>query len=363
MKEKITSYQFLAIMFLVPYGSAGLFFLTPETKNDVWIALLFYAVVSIIIQMIYISLFNKYPKDSIVQYLPKVYGKFIGFILSIAYIGYFVYNAGRNLRDFTELIEVFSLTRAPRYVIEIIFMLVITYAVYKGIENIGSMAQMGVVIIISSTILIIVLLLISKGCVEFANLLPILHQGFINVVLKGWKLSMFPYGEFIAMTMLYPVLIEKTRLKKTVIFTSILEGTFLALNNMLFIVALGYKFARVNNYPLLETLRLVHIGDFLNRLDIIFVVVLMLGGFFKISILIYVSALGISQVFKTKKWGAICSILGIIVIIISDVIAKTYPEHIYTGWHFVLTYISLPVVVIIPVMTLIVYYLKKLIKA
>ncbi|MDF2505520.1 MAG: spore germination protein amino acid permease, partial [Clostridium sp.] len=78
---------------------------------------------------------------------------------------------------------------------------------------------------------------------------------------------------------------------------------------------------------------------------------------------IYASALGISQVFKTKKWGVVCSILGIIVIIISNVIAKTYPEHIYTGWHFVLTYIFLPIVVIIPVMTLIVYYLKKLIKA
>jgi spore germination protein KB len=148
-----------------------------------------------------------------------------------------------------------------------------------------------------------------------------------------------------------------------VIFTSILEGTFLALNNMLFIVALGYDFAKVNNYPLLETLRLVHIGDFLNRLDIIFVVVLMLGGFFKISILIYASALGISQVFKTKKWGVVCSILGIIVIIISNIIAKTYPEHIYTGWNLVLTHIFLPIVVIIPVMTLIVYYLKKLIKA
>ena len=83
MKEKITSYQFLAVMFLIPYGSASLFFVKPQTKNDVWIGLhcFFYALVSIIVQIIYISLFNKYPKDSIVTYLPEIYGKYIGFIL------------------------------------------------------------------------------------------------------------------------------------------------------------------------------------------------------------------------------------------------------------------------------------------
>ena len=86
MKEKITSSQFLAIMFLVPYGTASLFFLTPEAKRDIWIAMLFYSLVSIIIQMIYISLFNKYPGDSIVTYLLKIYEKYIGFILSIIYM-------------------------------------------------------------------------------------------------------------------------------------------------------------------------------------------------------------------------------------------------------------------------------------
>ncbi|MFT8315752.1 MAG: GerAB/ArcD/ProY family transporter [Clostridium sp.] len=363
MKEKITSYQFLAIMFLAPYGTASLFFLTPETKRDIWIAMLFYSLVSIIIQMIYISLFNKYPGDSIVTYLPKIYGKCIGFIVSIIYIWFFAYDAARDLRDFTELTTSFSLIRTPMYITASVFMIVITYSVYKGIENIGSMAQIGFIIMIFSSIIIFILLSITdEGVFKFYDILPILHGGFIKLISKGWKLSMFPYGEFITMTMLYPFLIQKTKLKKTVIFTSILEGVFLALNNILFIVTLGNEFASSNNYPLLQTLRLVHIGDFLNRLDVIFIVILILGGFFKISILIYASALGISQVFKVKNWGLLCTILGVLVLITSLIMARNNPEHINIGWNFALVYIFPHIVFIIPLIALIIYYLKGLLK-
>jgi len=361
MKEKITSYQFLAIMFLAPYGTASLFFTTPETKNDVWIALLFYAFTSIIIQMIYVNLFNKYPKDSIVTYLPKIYGKYIGFILSVIYIYFFAYDAARGLRDFTELTSSFALIRMPVYIIVSVFMIIVTYSVYKGIENIGNMAQMGFLIVIASTIIIYMLLFMTQNSLHFESLFPILHKGFIDVISKGWKLSTFPYGEFVVMTMLYSFLLQKNELKKTIISASIIEGISLALNNILFIAALGYELASSSDYPLLETLRLVHIGDFLNRLDIIFVVVLMLGGFFKISILMYASVLGISQLFKIKNWGLLCSVLGIIISITSLIIAENNPEHINIGWNYVLVYFFPFVVVIIPLLSLIVYYIKKFI--
>ncbi|AJA49268.1 spore germination protein KB [Clostridium pasteurianum DSM 525 = ATCC 6013] len=359
MKEKITSSQFLAIMFLAPYGTASLFFTTPETKNDVWIALLFYSFTSIIIQMIYINLFNKYPKDSIVTYLPKIYGKYIGFILSIIYIYFFAYDAARGLRDFTELTTSFALIRMPVYIIAATSMIIITYSVYKGIENIGSMSQIGFLILLASTIIIYILLFMTKNILHFNNILPILHNGFIFVALKGWKLSIFPYGEFVVMTMLYSFLLQRNRLKKTIILTSILEGISLTLNNILFITALGYEFAVLNQYPLLETLRLVRIGDFLNRLDIIFLVVLMLGGFFKISILMYASALGISQLFRIKNWGLLCSVLGIIISITSFIIAENNPEHINIGWNYVMVYFFPFIVIIIPLLSLIVYHIKK----
>lgn len=358
MKEKITSHQFYALMVLLPYGTAVLFYLAPDAKNDTWIVLLFYSIISILIQMIYISLYNKYPNDSIVTYLPKIYGKHIGYGLSAAYIVYFSYLAYRNLRDFSELIAVFNLVRTPLPIIGALFISVIVYSVYKGIENVGSMAQIGLIIIIISIILLWILLIITPKSLYYYNTYPILKNGFIPTMIKGYKVIQLPYSEFVVMTMLYPFVMEKTKVKKAVVFATITEGIILALNNILFLFALGYTFASVNNYPLLETLRLVHIGDFLNRLDIIFIVVLMLGGFFKISILIYCSVLGTVQLLKIKNWGLMCIVFGFVIWIYFDimVISETYPHFIHRITN------HLPMSIVIPVLSLIVYYMKKVAK-
>lgn len=356
MKERLTAYQFYTIMFLLPYGSAVLLYLSPETKTDIWIGILAYGIIFILIQMIYISLFNKYPKDSIVMYLPKIYGKIIGYILGIIYIWYFSYVAYRVLRDFMELTTSYNLIRTPMFVIGIVFMIVIIYSVYKGIENIGNMAQLAFIIIIGSSILLWILLIITGNVLKFNNVLPILKDGLMSVLLKGWKISLLPYSEFVAMTMIYPFVLQKIKIKKTVIFATITEAIMLALNNILFIFALGYEFASSNYYPLLETLRLVHIGDFLNRLDVLFIVILMLGGFFKISIFMYCSVLGTVQLFNIKKWGLLCVIFGILICASSITMSmiNTYPKHLSTGLN------HLPISVGIPLISLIVYYVKKL---
>lgn len=359
MKEKITAHQFFIIMFLLPYGSAVLFYLSPETKTDIWIGILAYGIIFVIIQMIYISLFNKYPNDSIVMYLPKIYGKFIGYILSVIYIWYFSYVAYRVLRDFMELTTSFNFIRMPMYVVAVVFMIVVVYSVYKGIENIGNMVQLALIIIIGSSVMLWILLIITGNIIHGYNILPILHDGLVPVMSKGWKLIMLPYSEFVAMTMLYPFVMEKTKVRKTVIFAVLTEAVMLALNNILFILALGYEFASSNNYPLLETLRLVHIGDFLNRLDIIFIVILMLGGFFKISIFMYCSVLGAVQLFNIKSWGLLCIVFGTLICASSITMSmiNTYPKHLSTGLNHI------PLSIIIPLLSLIVYYLKKLISS
>lgn len=355
MKEKITSYQFFSLMVLLPYGTAVLFYLAPETKTDTWIAILAYSIISILIQMIYISLFNKYPNDSIVTYLPKIYGKYIGYGLSVSYICYFSYIAYRNLRDFVELISAFNLVRTPLPIIGLIFLTVITYSVYKGIENIGSMAQLGLIAIIVSIVLLWILLIITPHSLYFGNILPILKNGFFSVIFKGHKLIDLPYSEFIVMTMLYPFVMEKTKIRKTIVFATLTEGVILAINNILFLLALGYNFAASNNYPLLETLRLVHIGDFLNRLDMIFIMILMLGIFFKISIFMYCSALGTVQLFNIKSWGLVCIIIGLIIWVYSIIMimSQSYPEFIAMKTNHI------PMSIVIPALSLIIYYIKK----
>lgn len=359
MKEKITTYQLLAMMILLPYSTADLYFIAPETKRAVWIALLFYSIISIIIQLTYLSMFYKYPEDSIVTYLPKVYGKYIGFVLSLVYILYFFYIASRDLRDFTELLTLAALPNVSAIVIGIVFMITITYGVYKGIENVSSMMQFALIMFIILKFTIIALLALSDNVFDYTRIFPIFTENPAATILSGWRLITFPYGEYIAFTMLYPFVLQKSKLRKSVYFATIIEAVMLMINNVVFILALGYDFAALANYPLLRTYRLIHIGDFLNRLEILFLLIMIWNGFFKIVILMYCSVLGFSQVFKVKYWGLLCIISGSAILVTSQLIARNYPEHIKVGLNTVVKYVHLPIQIFIPVVTLIVYYIKN----
>jgi len=113
VKTKISAYQLFSAIVMVPYGSAVLFLITPTAKQDAWIAMFIYIIPGIILQLIYVKLWQKYPKDTIVTYMPKIFGKVIGYTLSILYIIYFAYEAARATRDIIEIIIMAVMPRMP----------------------------------------------------------------------------------------------------------------------------------------------------------------------------------------------------------------------------------------------------------
>lgn len=363
MREKITGHQFLSIMLLFPFGSAVLFYLVPEVKQNIWIALLCYAVFDLLFQFMYTNLYKNYPGDTLVTYMPKVYGKFLGSILAMAYILYFLYISGRVLRDFLELIQTFTLTRTPLIETGFLLTLSITYAVYKGLENIASLAETFIIIILVSLILLWILIFFTGNILDPSRLLPIAEDGLLKVLKTSFPLLSFPYGELVIMTMFYPYVISQNKIRKICFFSAIFEGVILSLNNILFILSLGVSFASVNNFPLVETLRLVNIGEFLNRLDILFIVLLLECGFFKICISLYASILGSVQLFNIKKhWGFICILFGILMLTTSLSIASNYSEHVKIGLVDVINSINLPIQIYIPTITFLFVNIKKLLK-
>jgi spore germination protein (amino acid permease) len=360
MKEKITAHQLFVIMVIVPYGTAILFYLAGDLKKDVVFGLIFYGFIAIIIQSIHISMFNKYPEDTIVSYMPKVYGKYIGFMMQIVYVVLFIYGGSRNLRDFTEIISVFMLPNVSMIEIAIFSMITILYCVYKGIENIASFSQIMFIIILITQVVSVILLSMTKDVFRFDRVLPFFENGIIPIFTKGWPLLFFPYGEFYVASMFYPFVIEKTKIRKAVYFATITEAVLLIANNIVFLLALGYHFASSVNHPLIETYRLIHIGEFLNRMEVILLVTMVLYGFIKISVFMYCAVLGIYQILNYKYWGIICIVVGIAILITSKLIARSFPEHVSMGLGPALLYAIFPANIAIPLLTFIVYYIKKL---
>lgn len=362
MKTKISVNQLFSAIVLVPFGSAVLFYINPKAKQDAWIAILAYIIPAVILQLIYTSLWNKYPEDTLVTYMPKIFGKIIGYTLSIIYIVFFAYEAARVLRDFSELIAISSMQRLRPYLTSLMLMLTVAYALFNGIEVLSRIMHVCLYLWGVFFICEWVFLYTTQGALKFYNLEPILENGFIPILKDSWKLITFPFGESVIFTMFFPLVKEKSKVKKAAVFAIILEGILLALNTIIFLSVLGVKFASTSLFPLLQTLRIAHVGSTFDRLDIFIILIMILVGFLKIGFFTYGAILGSCQLLKIKDSKYISLIFCIIVTITSLLIAKNYPQHIYIGQTITLTYVHLPLTIIVPIIALLVYNIKNIIQ-
>lgn len=105
----------------------------------------------------------------------------------------------------------------------------------------------------------------------------------------------------------------------------------------------------------------MHIGETFDRVDIFVILIMMIGGFIKVSFFMYGSMLGFSKMVKIKDTRYLALPFSVVVFFTAMLIAKNYPQHIYIGQTLTITYIHLPLTVIIPIIALIIYYIKRLI--
>lgn len=346
-------------MILFQYGSVVLYFLSPNAKQDIWIGYLIYSLAGMLLQIIYITLYEKYPNDTLVTYLPKVYGRLVGNILAIIYVLYFIYIASNIFREFMELTSATALKYTSKVIFGTLIMTTIIYVTYCGIETLVSMAQLYIIVLVIIKVLSFLMILFTPNAFDLSNIKPVLNDGVLNLLKNSWMLVMAPYGETVVFTMLYPLISESKKIKKFALMGIILEGVILALNNILFICTLGVKFAINCNFPLLETYRIINLENFLTRLDIIFVLSFIVDGFFKISTFMYVAIFGTFQLLKAKDTKLISVILGTLMFIVSLLISKNFPQQQNIGHNYIMKYVHLPIQVIIPGITLIICCIRQ----
>lgn len=362
MNTKISAYQLFCSIVLVPYGTALLFLITPNAKQDAWIAMFIYILPAIVLQIVYTALWRKYPDDTIVTYMPKVFGKVIGTFLSIIYITFFAYEAARSLRDIAALIAITTMPKMPFNLVMLILVSVAGYGAYVGLENLCRAAQIIFIILLLFFILEWIFLFTTPNALKFGNLQPVLENGLISVIKEGWKLITFPYGETILLTMLYPSVVQKSRVRKSAVLAVIFEGIILSLESIMFISVLGVDFASTSLFPIIQTVRMMRVGESFDRVDIFIILIIVIAGFIKVSFFTYGAMLGTAQLTKQKETKHLAIPFSMLIFPASLLIAKNYSQHIYIGQEITLTYAHLPLAVFIPIIALAVVWLKSLIK-
>lgn len=358
-KAKISASQLFVLMVLFELGSALLVPLAIDAKQDAWLAILLGMVVSFVLLLVYHKLYWYYPDLLPTEYMQKILGKVLGTVVAFLYLFFFMYDASRVLRDFGEMLLTFAYPETPLFIANALLMLVIIYTVHKGIEVIGRSGELLFMLMFLLSVIGFILI-VSSGLIDLTNLQPVLEEGIAPVLKVVFTQTLyFPFTEAIVFTMILPYMNNPKKVKLTMICATGLSGVNLILTMLINISVLGVGLTARSQFPLLSTVQTIQVADFLERLDVFFMLALVIGIFFKISVLFYAAVIGSASLFKIKSPSRLSYPLGLVVLFMSMTIASNFQEHIHEGLKVVMFVLHMPLFVIIPILLLIIAFLKN----
>ncbi|MBP3039536.1 GerAB/ArcD/ProY family transporter [Bacillaceae bacterium Marseille-Q3522] len=357
---KISPIQLFTLMVLFEIGTSIVVGVGFEAGQDAWIAILLGTAGGLVIFSMYIYLYSRFPDVPLTSYLEKILGKIAGRILAVIYISYFLYLAARVLRDFADLITTTILYETPPLAIVIMSMVTIIFASYLGFEVIARTSEIFFPWVMLFGILF-TLFIMMTGTPKFENMLPVLENGWVPVLKTAFPtIVFFPFGEIIIFTLFFP-LVNNIRHGILAGYSALLFSAFILLIvSMLIISVLGPFLAKISTIPLLVTVGKGSVGDFLQRLDAIALILMCIGGFFKCTIFFYGAVEGFSNLIKKPELNKYTiPVMAITVIFMSFLIADNYFQHLFIGLKVIPLYFDLPLFMVIPLILVFIVIIKK----
>jgi spore germination protein KB len=202
--------------------------------------------------------------------------------------------------------------------------------------------------------------MVFTGLIHLENLKPVLENGLMPVLKTtlGQTIN-FPFGEMIVFTMILPCLSEPKKARSICMFAMVLSGINITITSIIDISTLGVDLFIRSPFPLLSAIQKIQLLNFLERLDVLFMLYLTVGGFIKIGVFYYAAVVGTVDLFQLKDQKKMIFPIGLLVMFASGAIASNYSEDIKEGLEVVPIYLHWPFQIIIPGILLVIAFIRN----
>lgn len=345
--ENLSLWQLAVLLFTFEIGSVAVVGVGNDSKQDAWIAVALSTLLGAAIVTFYIMLLKRAPGKNLFELITLTFGKWIGKGIGLLYVFYFFYIAERVLRDFCELITTVIFENTPIEVISITMMGVIAYMLYLGLEVFGRTGEIFIPYVFTFTILIGFATFFS-GEMDFKNLLPVMAEGSGPIIQHIFpRLLTFPFGELITFMVIIPYVTQFNKAGKVSVITVLVSGMIIIYGTVIEIVTLGTEQLERTVFPLLSAARDISLLEFIERVDLVVVFIVMFGIITKVSVFFFAGLKGLEHITNISYRYMVLPMATIIsygTILISD----NFAEHIEEGIRFIPHYMHVPFQFILP---------------
>lgn len=325
-----------------------------EAKQDAWIAILLSIMMALPAIAIYIRLLRIFPGKDLFDLLHIVFGNFIGKTIALLYVWYAFHLGALVIRNFSEFIQIAAMPETPQYIMVLCMGVLCIWAVKEGIEVIG---RCSIIVLLITSMSIIIVLVASLPQGDFINIKPILYNGFKPVISGAFSSFSFPFAETVLFTAIYSGLRNKKSTFKVFYISLFMGGAFILFTATRNLLVLGVDIASNMYFPTYSAVRLIQIGDFLQRVEVIVAIVFTFAGLGKICVCLLAACNGLAKVFNINNYHKLAIPVGLLMMNFSMLVYRNVMEMF--DWAIkVYKYYAFPFQVILPIIILIAAEIK-----
>jgi len=302
-------------------------FIVAITKNDSWAMAFTGLVFSLLLIVIYVALFRRYPQKNLFEINESIFGPIFGKLISVLYLFFFLSLAALNTHDLGDFVVGHMMPGTPLTAVILLFMLVCVYAIRKGIENLLRLST--VLAIIGVGAVVINSGLILKD-VQINFLKPLFQLPLEKYIQGTVTITAIPMGEIVAFAMIVPMLDKNKSAGKALAKGLVLSAIFLAFIMLRDIVTLG-PLITIVGLPSYESVRYINVAGVLTRMESIYAIILISLFMFKVGILLYASVLGLAQLLNFKSYPPLIRICGASIFFYALIVFEAVMENVDWG--------------------------------
>lgn len=310
--------QFALLFAVIGTGTAVLVMpatLVPVAEQHTWVSVILGAGLYFLASTIFIKLGDCFPGESIVEYLPRIWGSALAVITLAIFTGMILMQTSVRVQSFGREIVFFMFDRTP---IEVVILSFLVVCAYGAVQDLGTIIRMAQWLLFLSAPPMAALLLLSMINIQFINFSPIWPVNIMGIV-KGVIYSWPYYWGYEVLLILLPAINRRT----TNLAAAIASSFFFKICMMLLalISTIGsMTVAGVKNiiYPTLLAVRGIELpGTFIERLDNYLLLSWIPFGYITIVIWIYIASVTWCQYFGYKDHRPFVLIFSVVIYIAS----------------------------------------------
>lgn len=300
--------------------------------NAAWVIPLMLMLIGLFGVLLLVNLLNRFPGRDLVQVGEELVGPYVNALFALFYLTVFVVGAGSTLRGISERMVVGYLPDSPISLITFSFIAATMIVSYLGLEAVARTARF-----LASLLLLTMLALVALTIPfwNFNALYPLLGPGPLQLLMGALE-NTGDFTQILLLGIIYPFL-SAGQGKKVGVWAVVLSGFFMFLYTLAPILIFTYPTVSELSVPSFEMTRIINIGRFGQRLEILFLPIWSLGNMILLSASLYAGAAVLTRIFKLSDYRPFILSMGVFVSVVAF-IPQNVTQAAYWHYEYVIRY-------------------------